>query len=599
MPSYFVPLSRLFPTDIVPVDLFTLPDGPALFDAVGVTDYRVETTPAGLYFRADLALDPDGDADPTIVVALPQFPDLGLVFSILGRLEIWFQAEFKVRLSMGACAIRLPSELLQPVREADDGSWQADSGREFVEIDIDYAPFIDELPADARDHPIVLSVDRQGRLDLEYPFQRTGGGTVVPIVSLNGPAMIAESGVVFEAGNIAFNFDPEDPTLFFGAAFLRLPPNLLGSVVLPDVLFENATLSRRGFSGLVTASWPLAYENDRFVYHVDGAAQDAELFALQGGLRHISLAFAENRITASDIAGGLVVPYFDEPVDIRLNLTGTGDFTVTLLGVDEDGITLTKEELIALNIQTLTVAREGDLASVVVSGGMEPLLMASDGLEWPRLDVTDLSIEQDITDLSRRPIIKFKEAWLDLKDLATLDLWGFHFELNRVGLGYVEPTDKLWIDLTGSLRLIEHIPVGLGVEGFRLTWPRTLYEMLQIDRAPTLDQALAIASQLEVKFDGVYLFYGVPQAVEFEGFIRFIKEAQKIGFAGDVVLRVPASGFSAEAGPDGRHELRPALSLPLPLRLPGRRTPQGHPPGPIRSGPQGRPGPFGAERGTR
>ncbi len=548
MPSYFVPLSRLFPTDIVPVDLFTLPAAPALFDTVGVTDYRVETTPRGVYFRADLALDPNGDADPTLVLALPQFPDLGLAVTSLGRLEVWFQADFKARLSVGACAIRLPSELLQPAREADDGSWEADSSRDYVEIGIDYSPFADELPSGERDHPIVLSVDGQGRLDLEYTFQRADGGTVVPIVSLNGPAMIAESGLVIEAGNIALNFDPENPIIVFGEAFLRLPPNLLGSVVLPDVLFENATLSRRGFSGSVTASWQLAYENDRFVYHVDGTTQNAELFALHGGLRHISLAFAENRITASDIAGGLIVPYFDEPVNIRLNLTATGDFIVTLMGVDEDGITLTKEELIALNIQSLTVAKEGNLASIEVSGGLEPLLMAADGLEWPRLDVKELSIEQDITDLTKPPILKFKEAWLDLKDLATLDLWGFHFELNRVGLGYEEPRDRLWVDLTGSLRLIEQIPVGLGVEGFRLSWPRTLYEMLNIQQAPTLKHLKLIAAQLEVKFDGLYIFFGVPQAVEFEGYIRFIKEAKKIGFAGDVVLRMPASGFSLEAG---------------------------------------------------
>jgi len=79
--------------------------------------------------------------------------------------------------------------------------------------------------------------------------------------------------------------------------------------------------------------------------------------------------------------------------------------------------------------------------------------MASDGLKWPRLDVKDLYVDT-------QGRFKIREAWLDLKELATLDLWGFHFELNRLGIGFEEPRDRLWLDLTGSLRLIEQLPVG-------------------------------------------------------------------------------------------------------------------------------------------
>ena len=59
---------------------------------------------------------------------------------------------------------------------------------------------------------------------------------------------------------------------------------------------------------------------------------------------------------------------------------------------------------------------------------------------------------------------------------------------------------------------------------------------------------LEAAAELEVKFDGIHLFFGVPDAVEFEGLIRFFKDAHIVGFAGDMALRVPASGFAAEAG---------------------------------------------------
>ena len=37
------------------------------------------------------------------------------------------------------------------------------------------------------------------------------------------------------------------------------------------------------------------------------------------------------RVTGAELAGGLVVPYFDEPVDIRLDVESNGAFTCTWL----------------------------------------------------------------------------------------------------------------------------------------------------------------------------------------------------------------------------------------------------------------------------
>jgi hypothetical protein len=541
MPSYFVSLSQLFSIEAIPTNFFTLSEGDTVFDVIGVKDYFVETTLSGLYFRANLALNQSSVANHEIVASLPQFPDLGLILSDLGKLEIWFQTEFKLRLSVGSFKIRLPSHLLRPVQNAGNGTWEVDSSREYVEVKVDFTPFQDRLPVSAKQHPISLTIDRSGRIDIEYPFQESSDEIVVPIISLNGPAMLAESGIVFEAREIVFDLNPEDPTLSFGEAFLKFPPNLFGSIVLPELKFENASLSQRGFSGSVIANWPLVYENDKFVYRLDGEIRDADLFTLKGGLQCISLAFFENRIIASAITGGLIIPYFEKPINIGLNIISNGNFSATLVGVGNEGINLTKEELIALNIQILTIAKDGELYSVVISGQLEPLLMASSGLQMPKLDVNDLYIDTEGT-------IKLREAWLDLKNLTTLDLWGFKFELSRLGLGYEELNDYLWVDLSGSLRLLPQIPVGLGVEGFRLTWPRDLSPVFEQHGNSPLDLALAIADQIQVNFGGIYLFYGIPTAVEFEGLIRFFKDAQVVGFAGDMALRVPSAGFAAEAG---------------------------------------------------
>jgi hypothetical protein len=382
------------------------------------------------------------------------------------------------------------------------------------------------------------------------------------------PSMIGDTGVIVAAEDVEFSLLQANPEVRIHGARVLLPDDLVaGSLLplLPQLVLEDATFNLQGFSGSLAVTWPLEFDDDSraYVYRVpvradDGTFEtdaggdvveelrDATLLGLPGGVRHIALRFEQNQLTGCDIAGALLVPFFDEPVDIRIIIEPSGDFSVTLLGGDEDGLTLTKDELLALTIRSLRVAKEGDVGELVVSGGLEPLVMASDGLQWPRLDVTDLMIDTE-------GHFRIREAWLDLKDLATLDLFGFPFELARVGLGYEEPrTDalpgRLWVDLAGSLRLIEQIPVGLGVEGFRLSWPENLDELVGLDGPVMIDQALAILGQLEVKFDGINLFFGIPDSVEFEGLIRFVKEAQIVGFAGDVALRVPASGFALEAG---------------------------------------------------
>jgi hypothetical protein len=536
MARYRYPLSELLPEGLLPAGLLEVGDRSVL-ELIGVLDYRVRSTDAGVFIGADLGIVPGAGRDPEVVLALPQFPDLGVVLRTLGRLEVWVQEDFTVRLSLGAFSLRLPPALLKPVREKADGGWEPDPEREYVEVELAYQA----ADGIASPYPFVVTIDRRGRLDLDLPFLDGDGAPIRPVASLNGRAMIDDTGVVIDVQQVSFNLDPEDPWLAFEEAEVILPPELTGALVLPRIRLENARLSRRGLSGSATATWPLELDVGRFVYRLDDGPREAQLFGLSGGLGQLAVSLEENRLVAFEASGGLVVPYFDEPVEVRLDVQPSGDFVVTLLGIDADGITLRKEELLALNVKSLSLVRRGDVGEVSVSGGLEPLLMASDGLQWPRLGVTDLTIDT-------QGHFRIREAWIDLKDLATLDLFGFHFELTRIGLGSEEARDRLWVDLSGSLRLIEQIPVGLGVEGFRLSWPRNLDELLQISTPPTLDDSLAILGELEVRFDGIYLFFGVPDAVEFEGLIRFIKTAEVVGFAGDVALRVPATGLAAEAG---------------------------------------------------
>lgn len=206
------------------------------------------------------------------------------------------------------------------------------------------------------------------------------------------------------------------------------------------MIFQNVRIDSRGFTGNAQVDWGDLTFNAATGEFTGQAAGD--LFGFKGGLEHFALEFRENLITASDISGALVVPYLNEPVDIQLTLDHRGNFLLALAGADGD-IQLTKEDLLQLSLKSLEVQKVGDVGAVRISGGLEPLLMSSDGLQWPRLDVTDLYIDSSGK-------FSIQEAWLDLKDPATLDLWGFHFEQRRIGIGSEDVDDKLWVDLSGG-----------------------------------------------------------------------------------------------------------------------------------------------------
>jgi hypothetical protein len=519
---YFLPLRQVIPDGVFADMPFMFEDGGVL-DVVGITGYTVQSLPGeGLYVAAELGIDPDQDRDPTLVLALPQFPDLGLELAALGRLEVWIQEDFRLRVSMGALSIRLPRALLRAVQWDDESGQWTPAGDGIVRATLAYELSGAGVPDE---HPFVLTIDRRAGIDIDYPFEHPSAAGVQ--ASLSSPAMIGDTGVVIEVKGLGVDLNPDRPALSLHEAAVRLPAYVEGA---PDVEFTEARLTPEGFSGTVAATWPLEYDGAtrRFVYRDDGAVTEAKLLGLDGGLRQIAVTLADNRLTGVEVAGGLVIPYFDEAVDIRVDIEPDGDLSVTLLGVDEDGFTLTKEALLSLHVKALTID-VGDVAGVTVSGGLEPLILAKDGLAWPRLDVVGLSI-----DAGGR--FRIQEAWLDLEKLEPLDLWGFGFDLKRVGLGYEESRDRLWLDLSGGLRLIQQIPMGFDVEGFRLSWPREVTSLEQL------------ASQVEVQFAGIHLFYGVPDAVEFEGLIRFFRDAQVVGFAGDVALRVPATGLAIEAG---------------------------------------------------
>ena len=591
MPSYFVYLTDLFSSDIIPDELFKLTDPQSVLDKIGITEYRLETTPGGLFFSTKCSVL-GADGNESVQLVIPQFPDLGFLFKTVSHLDAWFEENARCRLSMGEFSLRLPKTLLQPVKISENGTWAVDGTREFVEVAFDFGAGKGSSAVDSGEYLFEFTLYRSGQVEIDHALDGNGSQPRLPNASLNGPAMIAGTGVVINISGFSVNMDPDDPSVGVSKASLLLPPYLGDFSSLPEITIDNALLTRRGFSGTVSADFSLEYNQNRgcFCYKiprmVDGApvtdssgnpafdTMDGDLFGLfNGGLNHISVQIEQNQLTAFNIIGAMVIPYFDQPVDIRLNIQPDGSFTVTLLNL-EPNKPLTKEELLELYLESLQAEKDTDgNVALIVSGGLQPMLQSSDGMGWPRLDVKDLRIDSTGK-------FSIKEAWLDLTEHKPLDLYGFTLGLDRIGLG-VEPgaqpvDDKMWIDLSGSLRLLPQIPVGLGVEGFRLLWPMDLGPLFEAHADDPAALALEISKRVEVQFKGIQIFFGVPDAIEFEGLIRFFKSAQAAGFSGDVALPRAGDRLWCRSRAAGGDDL-PAPDLSVPVCGSGGRSSRRHP----------------------
>ncbi|MEM7338439.1 MAG: hypothetical protein AAF467_07330 [Actinomycetota bacterium] len=454
-----------------------------------------------------------------------------------------------IHASVSGFTLRLPTEIARKAELGPDGWFLVDGESPVVAL---------SLPAEAPLLSLGIAASSTGiavdRFDFLAPasdgvnaWQLTFDADPIYV----GGGDIA-SGIIIEINSTTYVAEADQPfgQISVPRAEVHLPPDLPAA---PEaIVIENATIDENGFSGAVSIA---------FASHRDEQDLEPLFGVIPIAFQSIALVIEQNVPTAFELRAAIELPYFDDWVDVLIAVDDQFNLLFHVESVDPEGITLTKDELLALHFRSATFEwnRNERRLGLGLSGGIEPLLWNADGLEWPRLDVTNLQVDQvlpaSIDEPIEPPILRFEEAWLDLKELATLDLFGFHFELNRIGIGYLEATDELWLDLTGSLRLIEQIPIGLGVEGFRITWPRRIYEELGIGVSEqgveidlTVDEMLQLASRIQVRFDGIYLFYGIPQAVEFEGYIRFIKTPDKVGFAGDVALRVPTSGLAIEAG---------------------------------------------------
>lgn len=377
-------------------------------------------------------------------------------------LEVQIKPDFALRMQDVPLALQFSKELLKPVRKTAgtaDGaaSWEVDPAApavviEFAEVDFE--------------------VNGDGDITLELDV-----GLTLP------PTMISDTGVVIEAQNAALELDATTPPagqpagtkgLAIGQASLYLPGEL-GEVIGPLTL-SNAFIGNGGFTGAVATSFP--------------GGLSVDLFGLGFTLSEVAIAFVQNALTASRIAGTVVLPFFDEPVPVEIAINLNGAFTVRL-GGDSNGLyLLTKPGLLEFELESLGFLIEEGLFVAQMSGSIRPLV---GGLDWPGLRVTELTIDSQGN-------VHIEGGWLDLRDQFSLDFYGFALEITQFGIG-TEDDGSRWIGVSGGLKLVEGLKAGASVKGLRVSWG---------------DDGVGALS-----FEGVGVEFEVPDVLRFKGEVAY------------------------------------------------------------------------------
>jgi hypothetical protein len=325
--------------------------------------------------------------------------------------------------------------------------------------------------------------------DFEVPAG-VGTGLTLPLCSLG------DSGVMIEAIDIELNFSGNGTRpagasagwkgLYLGSLKLYIPQLFNGHISATSL-----GIGTGGLWGEFAATFALHYSATSSPHFTGDLA--TSLFGIEGGLSEIRLSFEQSIPNAFELKGSLLLPFFDEPVNIEIGIEQGGRFTVALSS--NDGLyRLNKPGVLELELESIGFEIAGGIFTAKLSGQLTPLFGEDQGLIWPSFNVNELSIDSE-------GHIRLDGGWMDLPDQYSLDFHGFKLEITQLGFGKTDDGGK-WIGFSGGLKLVDGFKAGASVEGLRVTW----YD----DGRDT-----------KITLNGVGVEFEIPDVVRFKGDVSY------------------------------------------------------------------------------
>lgn len=487
------PLSTLLPREEFPLAEYIPQDSlNSVFDGLYYTDAEAYSTDQGyhlnlrLAFEGEFALSPPGLSGITLVAGTA-----GVGWTSL-QLELVIGPEPQAALSNIPLSLRIDRSVLKPMLSRT----QVDESKHGVDIALG---------------TVTLTINTDG-------FQADLGiAASIPL------SMIGDTGVLIEAANVRPILSPPDSQIagldtsfrgvFIGSARIHLPEGL-PELAPSDLMITNCSIGTGGFSGGLTLNYNPIFDPNTLSYSGPGSGT---LFGLQFGVRSIAIAFKQNSLEESAIAGSMALPYFDAPLDLTIGLLLDGGFTVALNSTT-GLVTLNKPGILTLTLESIRFVLDEGVFSVAIGGEITPEV---GDLDWPTFQVKELSIDSQGN-------VRLEGGWLDLREQYTLSLYGFQLEIAKIGFGSTDD-GRRWIGFSGGLKLVDGLTAGASVEGLRVIWD-------------------PVTNATALTFTGIAVEFYVPDAVYFKGAVAMTElPGGGVRFDGDITLSLISVGLEVEA----------------------------------------------------
>jgi hypothetical protein len=385
-------------------------------------------------------------------------------------------------------------------------------------------PTGDDVDPDRATLDITLGVVRVG-------FDADGGFILDLPAGLTLPrCMIGSTGVIVSAKNVRWLYPgaPNLPaTVPPGFSGLHLDDATVEITSLPvdlgQVELTDAYLGTGGFSGTVAWSDPtLSWDGSEF----QGIAA-GELFGFAGALHTVGLTFRQNALTGCDIQGDVYLPYLEKRIGVDLALDGRGGISA-MAGLPTSSPPEPKVgpgsggALLHLDLNVLKI----DLDELrFTGGGSTPAAVSLTGkvtLDIEAVNSPAFSFKHLTIDTAGH--VTIEGGWLDIEYAKSADVHGFALEITRIGFGSL-PDGRAWFGLNGGLKLAAGLPVGVSVEGLKVSWDPRAVDPL---------------GSLHVSLEGVGLTLEVPNAFSFKGSVALFSGDPVFGdgFTGHIALAI-------------------------------------------------------------
>jgi len=351
---------------------------------------------------------------------------------------------------------------------------------------------------------LVTNVGGDWAIDLEWSDEAGGSGISIPT------CMIADTGVIIEARDIAFNLSgsgarpahaPSDwKGIYIGSATVYIPSVMNGSIAAQDLGIGYGGL----YGHIQGGPWEVECTGLGCTGDIAGT-----VLGMPGGLTSVDLEFVQSIPVAATIKGKILLPFFDEAVDVEIGLDLDGGFSVKL--DRENGLyTLTKRDLLRLELESLGFEVKNGEFATKLAGTIQPLVA---GVTWPAVQITEMTIYADGR-------VDLDGGWLNLPEQFQVNFHGFSAELTQLGFGETDDHYR-WIGFSGSIQLVADLGLGARFDRLRIEWPT---------------EGEINADTIRLKLEGVGVDLTIPDVLSFKGQVRFIDDNGEKGFKGGVKL---------------------------------------------------------------